>query len=287
MNWGALNQQLAHNGVFESNGGTTLLFMGSGAACGVPTYYCDCAACREARENPHARRTCSSIAIVRNEVTLIDASPEIHTQLARERMCDVDRVLFTHEHFDHVGGIPQLEYYVRLRRKQPLDFYCNSQTKEHIASHFDFMDDTFNLQDIAVGQTLKFDGISYTAVAASHCPGALGYIITVPAVISATGKNQRVVYIPDTTFLVAETIKAAKDCDILIIDSTFNGGNWMPTQHLMVEDAVQLASDLGARRAYLTHLSMQFDVPITTLELDAKLQGTNVKAAYDGLRLQL
>ena len=31
-------------------------FMGTGAGCGVPAFFCDCPACREARENPAIRR---------------------------------------------------------------------------------------------------------------------------------------------------------------------------------------------------------------------------------------
>ena len=265
----------------------TLIFLGTGAACGVPTYYCDCKACREAEANPAARRTCSSVAVSRSEVTLIDTSPDVHQQLQREGISDVARVLYTHEHFDHVGGLPQFEYYVRLRSKRPLPIYANAETRAHLELHDAFMADTFELHPSEVGAPMEFDGLTYEPVLATHCPGALGYLITVPAEHSHTGRERRVAYLPDTAYPHPQTFYKLEGVDVLIVDSTFTTGNWMPTQHLQIDDAVALADELGVGECWLTHLSMQFDEPMTTAELDARLAGTRVKAARDGLRLEL
>ncbi len=264
-----------------------LLILGSGASCGVPTFYCNCKACREAAVNPRAVRTNAAAAIVRNEVTLIDAGPDIHKQLQGAGIRDVNRVLFTHEHVDHVGGILQFEYYVILKRLAKLDFYCNRQTSEFIASHYDFMADTFEIHEQSIGDRLEFDGISYTPIAARHCPGAFGYLIDVPAAYSTDSRDKKVAYIPDTAWPCQQTCQIVEGADILVVDATYNGGNWTPEQHLSIDDAVALAGELGVGQCYLTHLSMQFDEPITTEELDNKIDGTNVYAAYDGLRISL
>lgn len=265
----------------------TLAFLGTGASCGVPTYYCDCKACREAEADPAARRTCSSIAILRSDVTLIDTSPDVHQQLQREGISDIGRVLYTHEHFDHVGGLPQLEYYVRLRRKTPIDLYCNMQTREHIEQHDAFMADTFTLHEVSLGERMEHDGLFYTPVAAAHCPGTFGFLIEVPAIRSHTGKGRTVAYLPDTSRPCDETIEKLRGIDVLIIDATFTTGNWMPTQHLEVRDAMALADELEVGECWLTHLSMQFDEPMTTDELDAVLAGSRTRAARDGLRIAL
>lgn len=280
-----------------SDGKASLVFLGTGAACGVPTFYCGCKACEEARANPLARRTCCSIALIGTglgpggdaPVTLIDACPDIHVQLAREGIEDIERILFTHEHFDHLGGVPQLEFYVRLKQREPLPLYGNEQTRAFIAEHDAFMADTLDLRPLALGETLSFDGISYTPIAATHCPGCFGYLIEVAPEASHAGRATRVAYLPDTAYPCPETYHAIEGVDILIIDATFNGGNWMPTQHLDVDKAAGLADELGVGHCYLTHLSMQFDEPITLDELDAKLaaRGTRTTAARDGLRIDL
>ena len=265
----------------------TLVFLGTGASCGVPTYYCDCKACREAEADPAARRTCSSIAILRSGATLIDTSPDVHQQLQREGISDIERVLYTHEHFDHVGGLPQLEYYVRLRRRAPVDLYCNAETHAHIETHNAFMADTFALHQVSLGERMEHDGLFYTPVAAAHCPGTFGYLIGIPAIYSHTGKDRTVAYLPDTSRPCDETLAALRGVDLLILDATFTTGNWMPTQHLDVHDAMALADELEVGECWLTHLSMQFDEPMTTSELDALLEGSRTRAARDGLRLSL
>lgn len=269
--------------------GHTLLFLGTGASCGVPAYYCGCKACEEALTNPKARRGCSSIMITGVENTLIDTSPELRLQFIREGVSDVGQVLYTHEHFDHVGGLGQLEYYSRLRSKKPLPLYAGKQTAAYIRSHFDFMDGSFALHEVAMGQTLVFDGISYTTLPANHAPGTFGYLIEVPAQISATGQRRRIGYFPDTGPLGPEACQHLLGIDILIIDATFNGDNWMPSAHHTIDDAIEAIEALGARKAYLVHLSMHYDTPITLVELEEKLAPYEgrIEVPFDGLRLAL
>ena len=83
--------------------GPALTFLGTGAGCGVPAFFCECPACEEARRDPRARRGDCGV-LVRNERTLLlDTPPDLRHQLEREGVRAVDRVLWTHAHFDHLG----------------------------------------------------------------------------------------------------------------------------------------------------------------------------------------
>jgi phosphoribosyl 1,2-cyclic phosphate phosphodiesterase len=273
----------------------TLTFLGTGASCGVPSYYCGCAACEEAMTNPKAARGCACLLVSVPAAdparpphnTLIDASPDLRTQLSRERCGHIERVLFTHEHFDHIGGIPQLEYYSRLVSHAPLPFYANEPTRAAIQTQFAFMDDTFELHAATADDPLTFDSIRYTPLPAAHCPGAFGYLIE-----SLADNNVvcRLAYFPDTGTLPQATFErlAAEPLDYLIIDATFNGANWMPASHHTIDGAVALAAKLKPRQTYLTHLSMHYDTPITLAQLETKLQDLpDVDVAYDGMRIEL
>ena len=100
--------------------GPALTFLGTGAGCGVPAFFCECPACEEARRDPRARRGDCGV-LVRNERTLLlDTPPDLRHQLEREGVRAVDRVLWTHAHFDHLGGLGELEYMVRLVTGAPL-----------------------------------------------------------------------------------------------------------------------------------------------------------------------
>jgi phosphoribosyl 1,2-cyclic phosphate phosphodiesterase len=250
----------------------------------VPSFYCGCKACVEARSDARAARDCSGLLITGAQRTLIDAAPELRRQLVRERVEHIDQALFTHEHFDHVGGIPQLEFFVRLVSKTPLPIYAGAQTLAAIEGQFDFMADTLAPRLLEAFETVRLDDVAYTALPAAHSEGAFGFLLETA--------HSRTAYFPDTGPLPSQTrvqLEASGGLDTLIIDATFNGRNWMPHEHHSIDEAIDLAQELGARRSYLTHLAMHYDEPITLIELEKKLafsQGS-IRVAHDGLTISL
>jgi len=277
----------------------------------VPSFYCGCKACEEALSNPAARRGSAALLITGTERTLIDAGPSLRMQLSLARAQDIDRVVLTHEHFDHIGGLAEFEYYVRLRSKEPLALYGCERTLAAISEQFAYMAETLNPHCIEAWQRLEFDGLSYTALPATHGSQTFGFLIekaeegrsldTTERGLrlekaekgskpdKAEGASRRVAYFPDTGQLVPEVREVLKGIDVLIIDATFHGENWMPASHLNIDEAVQLAGELEAGKTFLTHLSMHYDEPITARELQellAPYKGA-VLAANDGLELLL
>jgi len=267
------------------SGTRELIFLGTGASCGVPTFYCGCDACEEARRHPEYARSCSSIAIAGRETTLIDTSPELRLQFVRERLDGTDRVLYTHEHFDHVGGLPQLEYYKRIAARGVLPVYAGDECATYVEHHFDFMLDVLDINRIKPFEPLVFDEVEYLPLPAAHCPGAFGYLISFG--------TMKVAYFPDTGPLSDEVLSLLAGIDILIMDSTFNGCNWMPEVHTTIDGAINAARMLHPKVLYLTHLSMHFDEPITATQLQERLdgvrktEGLDVRMPVDGTRIVL
>jgi phosphoribosyl 1,2-cyclic phosphate phosphodiesterase len=266
----------------------TLTFLGTGASCGVPSYYCGCKACEEARVNPWAARDCSGLLIAGSQHTLIDAAPELRTQLIRERVSTIDQVLFTHEHFDHVGGIPQLEFLIRLSGKDPLPIYAGEETLAAIEHQFGFMFDVLDPHLLKAFEPVAIDSVSYTPLPAAHSKGAFGFLID-SGLPDSGSSSVRVAYFPDTGPLPQQTLEYLSNLDILIIDATFNGANWMPASHHTIDEAIALAQRLGPTHTYLTHLTMHYDEPITLAELEKKLEPHDgvIRVAFDGLCLTL
>jgi phosphoribosyl 1,2-cyclic phosphate phosphodiesterase len=286
--------------------GHTLTFLGTGAACGVPSFYCGCKACEEARVNPRAARDCSGLLIAGLEHTLIDTAPELRTQLVRERITHIDRVLFTHEHFDHVGGLPQLEFFVHLELGTPVPIYASEKTLAAIGQQFAFMSDVLVPHLLEPFVPVCFDGVRYTPLPAVHGEGTFGFLIEIgaaPGGASAAAPGEqgteqeapgagrqvpsRIAYFPDTGPLLQQTLEYLSGLDLLIIDATFNGANWMPVSHHSIGEAIAFSRELAPRCTYLTHLAMHYDEPITLVELEEQLKpyrGT-VRVAFDGLHL--
>lgn len=259
-----------------------LTFLGTAAGCGVPSFFCGCKACQEARAEPRFTRSRSSLLIKGKQTTLIDAPPELRAQLIREQIDQIDHFLLTHWHYDHTGGLGDLEFYVRVKRQEAIAAYMSAETQEWLKTAFWFLEDCLSIKTVGAGWQFELDDVIYTALEVAHVPGTLGFLMETP-------KGRRTAYIPDTGILPEVTLQQLHDIDTLILSATFWGRNWMPEDHLSVQEAVQIALQTQAQEIYLTHLSMHFDTPVTNQELEAYLGrfGTNLHLAYDGLQIEL
>ncbi len=85
-------------------------FLGTGTSTGVPSIRCHCPVCMS--DNPHDRRLrCSSIVRYHGKNLLIDCGPDFRQQILRASNDNLDALLITHIHYDHVGGIDDLRPY--------------------------------------------------------------------------------------------------------------------------------------------------------------------------------
>lgn len=256
-------------------------FMGTAAGCGVPSFFCDCAACTEARANPRLQRGDCGV-MVRGERTLvIDTPPDARHQLLREGIRRVDEILFTHAHFDHIGGLGEYEYLVQLVLKRQLPVYGSPEALQGIAAEFHYMDYCMDFHLLEPFDTHEFDGVRYTACPVSHAPGTYGYLLE-------TGSTS-LFYASDTGRLPAETAERIRGVDVLAMDATFWKSNWTPANHHSVQECIEEALELDVGKLYLTHLCMHYDEAITYAELCDYLKQYEGRAiaALDGMTIEI
>ena len=93
-----------------------LTVLGSGTSMGVPTIGCLCHVCNSS--DPKDRRTRPSVMVqYAGHTILIDTTPDFREQAIRERLREIDAVLYTHAHADHILGLDDL---------RPLTFWRNA-----------------------------------------------------------------------------------------------------------------------------------------------------------------
>jgi phosphoribosyl 1,2-cyclic phosphate phosphodiesterase len=91
-----------------------LTFLGSSDSQGVPRWWCNCEVCSEARETKVNARTRPSVLLeFEGAKILIDASPEFRLQATRENVQNLETVLITHAHNDHILGLGDVLDYLR------------------------------------------------------------------------------------------------------------------------------------------------------------------------------
>ena len=90
-------------------------------------------------ENKRNFRTRSSVLISINSTNLlIDCSPDVRQQLYDAKCTDLDAVLFTHLHSDHVAGLPDIRA-ISLINKKIIPAYMPNIMINEITSNYKFI----------------------------------------------------------------------------------------------------------------------------------------------------
>lgn len=261
------------------NAAVRLRFLGTGTSFGVPQIGCACAVCQST--DPRDKRTrCGAIIESENGTRLlIDTPPELRLQLVAAGVDDVDAVLFTHEHADHIHGIDDLRA-ITMRRQSPLVMYGEVATLDILRQRFPYIvDDRLRpvpgttkpegkLVSIQPGVSFDVRGVTVLPIAIPHGrTPVLGFRIG------------DIAYITDAKSLPPAAREALAGVRVLVINALLRGQH--PT-HLSIAEAVRVALDVGAERTFLTHLTHEnFHA-----ELAAELP-PGIAPAYDGLVVTL
>lgn len=113
-----------------------VIIMGSGAAPGVPSLSCGWGACNP--DNPkNVRMRTGTYVEIDGAKFLIDTSPDLRQQMLNNDIKDIDAVLYTHTHADHLHGIDDLREITRIRLGRTLTF--RGYTK-HLHGEYEWKD---------------------------------------------------------------------------------------------------------------------------------------------------
>ena len=114
-----------------------LILLGTGTSQGVPMIAHDDH--RLDLSNPKNHRTRPSIHVVLAGIHLqIDAGPDLRRQCLDNNIRQVDEVIITHGHADHMMGMDDLRRFCTLRGSSALNVYSNPLGLRRIASAFDY-----------------------------------------------------------------------------------------------------------------------------------------------------
>ncbi len=253
-------------------GPRTFTFLGTGTSVGVPMIGCDCPVCRST--HPRNSRYRSSVIIDTPKGNLlIDTGPELRLQLLREKIKAVHAVLYTHYHVDHLYGLDDLRLMAR-HLNGPLPIYCTEEVEEVIRRVFSyaFLSD----RELPVGSVPKLE---FCRIDANPFTALGQHITPIPLIhswfhvfgfrIADVAYCTDVSEIPETSWPLLEGVQT------LIIDCL----RYKPhPAHMSLNQALEVIERLNPEKAYLTHMSHEFDYT----ELNAKLPA-GVEMAYDGL----
>jgi phosphoribosyl 1,2-cyclic phosphate phosphodiesterase len=249
----------------------TLTVLGSGTSMGVPTVGCKCAVCRS--DDPHDRRTRPSILIeFAGHVVLIDTTPDFRGQALREGITQIDAVLYTHAHADHILGLDDLRP-LSLTRPEKIPLYARPDAAVILRRIFSYI---FN-------PTYKFGGLAQVALNDIAGPVEL-YGVRFEPVTVLHGDAEifgyrfgSAAYLTDFSTIPEESFTQLHNLEVLFLDGLRHEPH--PT-HSTIENSLRIVERLQPKRAFFTHICHDLGHEATNATLPA-----NVRLAYDGMKL--
>jgi phosphoribosyl 1,2-cyclic phosphate phosphodiesterase len=250
-----------------------LTVLGSGTSMGVPTIGCDCAVCRSL--DPRDRRTRPSVMITYNgRHVLIDTTPDFREQALRERITQLDAVLYTHTHADHILGIDDLRPLTYRHKPRKMPLYATPRNCEFLRNMFRYI---FEAE-------YKFGGLPLVELrpieGAVELFGARFEPLTVihgetPILGFRFGSAA---YLTDHSEVPAETLAKLQDLDILFLDALRYKPH--PT-HSSVEQSLKIVDEVKPKRTFFTHICHDLPHEATNAALPS-----GVQLAFDGMKLE-
>ncbi len=251
-----------------------LTFLGSGTSTGVPSIGCECETCLST-DSKDKRLRVSILIEHAGKTILVDTSSDFRQQALRAKIKNLDAILITHCHADHVFGLDDI---------RPLNFRYGAMSV--FANEIAWKDLRRIFQYIFA--PTHFGGglpqlVPHTVVdGASFC---IGEDITVTPIEVIHGKLPVIAYrfnnfayATDLKTIPKDSLERLRNLDVLVLDCVRIKPH---TTHLCLEEALNYIADLKPKRAYLTHLNHDI-----MHERDQHLLPENVFFAYDELVLE-
>src|SRR5258705_8707349 len=105
-----------------------ITFLGTGTSQGVPVIACPCRVC--ASVDPRNKRLRSSVMIEdKGKVIVIDSGPDFRQQMLRANVKQLDGLVFTHQHKDHIAGMDDIRAFNYVHKKK-IDVYASEKAQE-------------------------------------------------------------------------------------------------------------------------------------------------------------
>lgn len=252
------------------DGQMKLTFLGTGTSIGVPVIACNCPVCKSGNAKDKRFRTSAMITIGGKNI-VIDCGPDFRFQMLKQNVDDINAVLFTHEHRDHIAGLDDIRAFNYVLNKT-IPIYGTKQVMEAIRIEFPYIFSEsryFGAPQLSVHEIrnikFKIGDIEILPIQIMHDKlPVMGY------------RFGDMTYITDASFIDDKEKKKIRGSKVLVINALRNSKH---VSHFSLPEALALIEEVKPEKAYITHISH-------FLGLHDEVEGRlpeNVHLAYDNL----
>jgi phosphoribosyl 1,2-cyclic phosphate phosphodiesterase len=249
-------------------------FLGTGTSQGVPVIGCKCEVCRSM--DYRDKRLRSSVYIeIEGKSFVIDTGPDFRQQMLREQISQLDAVIFTHSHKDHIAGLDDVRAFNYLQ-KADMPIYGNADVLKQLAIEFHYAfgqlkypgTPQIELNEIKEDE-FEVSGIRFLPLPVNHFKlPILGFRIN------------DFCYITDANYISDATYKKMKGAKILVLNALQREKH---ISHFNLAEALDVAVKVGADQTYFIHISHKLGLH---KQIEKELP-KSVALAYDGLTITI
>ncbi|MGL6178424.1 MAG: MBL fold metallo-hydrolase [Tannerellaceae bacterium] len=250
-----------------------ITFLGTGTSTGNPEIGCCCEVCTSTDCKDHRLRASVLLETALGTRILIDCGPDFRFQMLRSQTFDLNAVLLTHHHYDHVGGLDDLRPFCR---DKIMPVYAEEYVTENLYKRIPYVFAEHKYPGIPrldllpqVLQPFKVDDVCVTPIRLMHHKLPIfGYRIG------------NFAYLTDLKTIPESEYEKLEGLDVLVINALRMQEH---ISHQSIHQALSQIERIAPKRAYLTHMSHHFGLHAEM----AKQMPANVYIAYDTLQLEI
>ena len=241
---------------------------------------CHCAVC--ASDDARDQRTRASVVIsygdhANGSLTrvLVDTTPELRLQCVTHGVDQIDALVFTHAHADHIMGLDDVRRFNAISGG-PLDVFVDDRAYATISRCFDYAfvepDPPSRLfRPHLIRRTIdgpfRIKGVTWTPIPLLH--GDL------PVLGFRVG---RLAYCTDVSAIPGPSFELLKDLDVLVLDALQHKRH---STHFSLEQAMEAATRIKAKQTLFTHIAHAMPHAETNRLLPPEMQ-----LGFDGQRVR-
>ena len=203
---------------------------------------------------------------------LIDTSPDIKSQFLKNKIKDLDAILYTHEHADQTSGIFEMRpFYWKNKMKIPV--YGSKRTIKALLSKYTFC---FTPKHGYKPIMKAYKVSSLFEIKKQNLKLKIFPFDVIHGMIKASGYVfDKVAYISDCNKIPYKSFNQLKNLNYLIIDCLRKNPH---PSHFHFDETIKIAKKLAPKKTILTNLHVDLDYQSLRKKLPK-----NIIPAYDGL----
>ncbi|MDT0551682.1 MBL fold metallo-hydrolase [Urechidicola vernalis] len=251
-----------------------ITFLGTGTSQGIPIIGSTHPVCLSIDKRDKRLRV--SVLLEWDEnCFVIDCGPDFRYQMLRAQVSNLDGVLFTHEHADHVAGLDDIRPFVFKIGAMPI--FGIKRVLDDLKRRFAYIFETKNRYPGAPKVVVNEIDLS---------PFEIGNKTVIPIEVMhgklpvCGYRIENFAYLTDVKTISENEKDKLKGLVVLVLSALRIEPHY---SHLNLEEALQLIDELKPQKAYLSHISHKLGFHA---EVEKQLP-KNVFLAYDELEIEV